>query len=44
MNPRRHTVNIHRSLTNLVTLTEADTLEIDDSVPGWQMPVKDIFE
>ena len=43
-NPRRRTVNVHRSPTDVSTLTESDTLEIDDIVPGWRMPVKDIFE
>ena len=44
VNPRRQTVNLHRSPTDVTTLTESDTLEISDIVPGWQMPVEDIFE
>ena len=44
VNPRRRTVKVHRSPTDVIILTESDTLEIDDVVPGWQMPVKDIFE
>ena len=44
VNPRRRTVNLHLSPTNVIVLTEADTLEINDIVPGWRMPVKDIFE
>ena len=44
VNPRRRTVNLHRSPTDMTTLTESDTLELDDIVPGWQMPVQDIFE
>ena len=44
VDPRRRTVKVHRSQANVVTLTEADTLEIDDVVLGWRMPVKDIFE
>ena len=44
VNPRRQTVNLHLSPTDVTTLTESDTLESDDIVPGWRMPVKDIFE
>jgi Uma2 family endonuclease len=44
VNPRRQTVNLHRSPTDVTILTESDTLEISDIVPGWQMPVEDIFE
>ncbi|MCY4652986.1 MAG: Uma2 family endonuclease [Dehalococcoidia bacterium] len=44
VNPRRRTVNLHRSPTDMTTLTESDTLELDDIVPGWRMPVEDIFE
>ncbi len=44
VNPRRRTVNIHRSTTDMTTLTQSDTLELDDIVPGWRMPIQDIFE
>ena len=44
VNPRRRTVNLHRSPTDMTTLTEFDMLELDDIVPGWRMPVEDIFE
>lgn len=44
VNPRRRTVNLHRSPTDMTTLTESDTLELDDIVPGWRMPIQDIFE
>ena len=44
VNPRRRTVNLHRSPTDVIILTESDTLEISDVVPGWRMPVEDIFE
>ena len=44
VNPRRKSVNVHRSPTEVVTLTESDTLQIDDVVPGWRMPVRNIFE
>ena len=44
VNPRLRTVKVHRSPTDVSTLTGSDTLEIDDVVPGWRMPVRDIFE
>ena len=44
VDPRRRTVKVHRSPASVIILTEADTLEIEDVVPGWRMPVKDIFE
>ena len=44
VNPRRRTVNLHRSPTDVTTLTESDTLELDDIVPGWRMTVGEIFE
>ena len=44
VNPRRRTVKVHRSLSGTVELTESDTLEVSDIVPGWQMPVRDMFE
>ena len=44
VDPRRRSVKISRSLANAVVLTEADTLAVEDVVPGWRMPVKDIFE
>lgn len=44
VNPRRRTVNLHRSPTTTITLTESDTLELEDIVPGWRMPIEDIFD
>ena len=43
VNPRNRTVKVHRSLTDVVTLTIADTLDGGDVVPGWQMPLADMF-
>ncbi len=44
VDPRRRTVKVHRSPASVITLNESDTLEIDDVVSGWRMPVKEIFE
>jgi Uma2 family endonuclease len=43
VNPRNKTVKVHRSPTDVVTLTIADILDGSDVVPGWQMPITDIF-
>ena len=42
VNPRNRTVNVHTP-GNTLTLTISDTLDGGDVVPGWQMPVADIF-
>lgn len=43
INPRRRTVSVYRSLTDIAILTEQDTLHGADVVPGWQLPLHDIF-
>ena len=44
VNPRNKTVRIHRPHGDVVTLGEDDVLEVQDVVPGWRMPVSEIFE
>ena len=44
VDPRRRTVKVHRSPADAIALTEADTLAVEDIVPGWRMPIRDIFE
>jgi Uma2 family endonuclease len=43
VNPRRRTVTIHRSRDQVRQLTEADTIEGGDVVPGWSLPVAVLF-
>ena len=43
VDPRRRVVKVHRSMTDVVVLNETDVLEVEDIVPGWQMPVGEIF-
>jgi Uma2 family endonuclease len=43
VNPRMPSVTVYRSLTDISVLTQNDTLHGGDVVPGWTMPVKDIF-
>ncbi len=44
VDPRSRTVRIHRSQADVEALGESDTLQVGDVVPGWRMPVRDIFE
>ena len=43
VNPRNRTVMVHRLSGDVALLTESDTLAVDDVIPGWRMPVTDIF-
>lgn len=38
-----HTVTVYRSLTDIVTLTEKDTLDGGDVVPGFRIALAEIF-
>ena len=44
LEPRTRTAKVYRSPTDVVVLTEADTLDGGDVVPGWRMPVSEIFD
>jgi Uma2 family endonuclease len=44
VDPRLRTVTVHRSATNITTLTEKDTLEGGEVVPGFRCSVTAIFE
>jgi Uma2 family endonuclease len=41
--PRKRAVTVYRSLTDMIMLTEHDTLDGGDVVPGWQIPVRELF-
>ena len=43
VNPRRRTVTVHRSPTDVTVLTEADQIEGGDVVPDWVLPVRALF-
>jgi Uma2 family endonuclease len=42
VNPRTGTVHVHRGPSDMKAMTE--TLAVDDVVPGWKMPLSEIFE
>jgi len=43
VSPKMHTVTVYRSLTEIVVLTENDTLDGRDVIPGFQLPIAEIF-
>lgn len=43
INPRRKTVIVFRSLESRRVLTVEDTIDGEDVVPGWKLPVAQIF-
>ena len=43
VSPKLHTVTVYRSLTDIKTLTEKDTIDGGDVVPGFQISVAEIF-
>ena len=43
VNPKLKTVAVYRSLRDIITLTEKDTLDGGSVVPGFQIPVAEIF-
>jgi Uma2 family endonuclease len=43
VDPPSRTVTVYRSRTTRIDLTEDDVLDGDDVVPGWKLPVHDIF-
>jgi len=43
VNPRRRTVAVHRVGAPVRVLTENDTLDGEDVVPGWTLPVRALF-
>ena len=41
--PRTKTVTVRSSRTEIRVLTGGDVLEVGDAVPGWKIPVDDVF-
>lgn len=44
VSPKLRTVTVYRSVTDIIILTEKDTLEGADVVPGFQIAVADLFQ
>ena len=43
VNPRQRTVTLYRSRADIVILTQDDILDGKDVVPGWSMPIRELF-
>lgn len=43
VDPLNRTVSVRRHQAEIQVLTERDTLDADDVVPGWELPVADVF-
>ena len=43
INPRKRTVTVYHSLLQIVVLREQDMLDGGDVVPGWSLPIANIF-
>ena len=43
VDPRCRTVTVYRSASNIVVLSEDDAIDGADVVPGWRLPVREIF-
>ncbi|HEV2799675.1 MAG TPA: Uma2 family endonuclease [Pyrinomonadaceae bacterium] len=43
VSPKLRVVTVYRSLTDILTLTEKDTLDGGEVVPGFQLPVAELF-
>lgn len=44
VDPRRETVAVHRPGQPVVTLGRDDTLTAEELVPGWSLPVRELFD
>jgi Uma2 family endonuclease len=43
VNPRQEAATVYRSRHDIAVLTEEDTLDGGDVVPGWSLPVQELF-
>jgi Uma2 family endonuclease len=43
INPRRRTVAVHRPSRPMHVLTQADSLDGEEVVSGWTLPVRELF-
>jgi Uma2 family endonuclease len=43
VNPHQRTVKVHRSITDVLILTEQDVLRLEEILPGWHLDIKALF-
>ncbi|HEY8600683.1 MAG TPA: Uma2 family endonuclease [Thermomicrobiales bacterium] len=44
VNPRRQSLAVHHSATDVRHLTIDDSLDGEDVIPGWSLPLRDLFQ
>ena len=43
VNPKKRSVTLYRSVSEVRVIDEKESLNIQDVVPGWSLPVRDLF-
>ena len=43
VNPKKRSITLYRSVSNVRVLSEKESLSVEDVVPGWVLPVRDLF-
>ena len=43
LDPARHTATVYRGAGEVRVHTESDTIDLSDAVPGWRVPMRDLF-
>lgn len=43
VNPRKRTATVYRSRNDVAVLTESEEIDGGDVVPGWRLPIREIF-
>jgi Uma2 family endonuclease len=43
VNPRKRTATVYRSRSDIAVLTESDALDGGDVIPGWRLPIRELF-
>jgi Uma2 family endonuclease len=43
VNPKKRSVTVYRSVSDVRILSEAESLSVEEVVPGWNLPVRDLF-
>lgn len=44
INPKHRSATVYRSFTDVRVLSASDTLALDEIVPGWRLPVAELFD
>ena len=43
VNPKKRSITLYRSVSDVRVLSEKESLSVEDVVPGWVLPVRDLF-